>query len=78
MDDLKKIIAASLRISPSTLSDNSTMNDIVEWDSLSHMTLITEIEEKYEILFTGEDIATMQSIAEIHKRIKKYQEEKNK
>tara|TARA_B100001250_G_scaffold412252_1_gene442977 strand:- start:1142 stop:1366 length:225 start_codon:yes stop_codon:yes gene_type:complete len=72
MDDLIQTIAASLRISPTMLSHNSSMSEIPEWDSLSHMSLITEIEEKYQIRFTGDDIASMQSISEIDKKIKSY------
>ena len=72
MDDLIQTIAGSLRISPSMLSQNSSMSDITEWDSLSHMSLITEIEEKYQIRFSGDDIASMQSIAAIEKKIKQY------
>tara|TARA_Y100001968_G_C19390946_1_gene735560 strand:+ start:1329 stop:1568 length:240 start_codon:yes stop_codon:yes gene_type:complete len=72
MDELIKFIAASLRISHSEIDDSSSMSDIPEWDSLSHMSLIAAIEEKYTIRFTGDDIASMQSISQINEKINKY------
>ncbi len=69
MEDLIKIVAETLRIEPSKLCNLSKMTDIPEWDSLSHMSLIAELEEKYDIQFTGDDIASMQSISEINEKI---------
>tara|TARA_Y100001978_G_C23683075_1_gene430199 strand:- start:732 stop:965 length:234 start_codon:yes stop_codon:yes gene_type:complete len=77
MEELIKIVAETLRVDPSKLSNLSKMTDIPEWDSLSHMSLIAELEEKYNIQFTGDDIASMQSISEINEKIILHIDKKN-
>jgi len=69
MEELIKIVAETLRVEPSKICNLSKMTDIPEWDSLSHMSLIAALEDKYNIQFTGEDIASMQSIYEINEKI---------
>ena len=77
MEELIKIVAETLRVDPSKLSKLSKMTDIPEWDSLSHMALIAELEEKFNIQFTGDDIASMQSISEINEKIILHIDKKN-
>jgi len=77
MEELIKIVAETLRVDPSKLSKLSKMTDIPEWDSLSHMSLIAELEEKFNIQFTGDDIASMQSISEINEKIILHIDKKN-
>ncbi len=72
MDNLKELFAETLRISISKVEDSLTMKDVIEWDSLTHMELIAEIEAKYGIQFTGDEIAEMQSYANIKKLVIKY------
>jgi len=45
--------------------ENWAMNSISEWDSLKHVQLIAELEEKLNIQFDYEDIITMTSIEKI-------------
>ena len=77
MEELIKIVAETLRVDPSKLRNLSKMTDIPEWDSLSHMSLIAELEEKFNIQFTGDDIASMQSISEINEKIILHIDKKN-
>jgi len=72
MEELIKIVAETLRVDPSKISNHSKITDIPEWDSLSHISLIAELEDKYNIQFTGDDIASMQSICEINEKITLY------
>ena len=62
---LKKIMSQTLRISENNIHNEAKMSDIPEWDSLSHMNLIIDIEKEYGIQLSGEDIADMQSIPKI-------------
>lgn len=54
-----------------------TQKDIPSWDSLTHMDLISTLENKYQITFTMQEIFNMNSIQKIidvlknHKSIKK-------
>ena len=39
--------------------------DIENWDSLSHLTLVVELEEFFSVSFEPEDISEMNSLAKI-------------
>jgi acyl carrier protein len=45
--------------------------DIVEWDSLSHLNLIVELEDVLNVSFSKEEIMSMNSIKEIISVIEK-------
>ena len=47
-----------------TLSDETSSEDIEDWDSLTHMQLIVEIEKKYGIKFTTAEIKKAANVGE--------------
>ena len=47
------------------LSDGLTANDIDQWDSLSHMILITEIEKVFSIKFRLKELNKMRNVGDI-------------
>ena len=47
-------------------------NDISEWDSIGHMTLISALEEKFKISIETDDIINFSSFNEGKKILKKY------
>ena len=49
MDKLNKILSEVFRLKEDELNDELTMDDIDNWDSLTHMDLITSIESGFEI-----------------------------
>lgn len=52
-------------------STKININEIENWDSLKHMQLIVGIEEKYEITFSGDEIADISSIEDLINKISK-------
>ena len=46
------------------LSRETTADDIEDWDSLTHMQLIVEIEKKYGIKFTTAEIKKAANVGE--------------
>jgi acyl carrier protein len=70
--EVKEILAKVLEIDIATIFDNTTQKDIAKWDSLQHLNLIVEIEDKYDISIDPEDISEMLSIDKIIEIIKKY------
>jgi len=70
--EVKEILAKVLEIDIATIFDNATQKDIAKWDSLQHLNLIVEIEDKYDISIDPEDISDMLSIDKIIEIIKKY------
>ena len=52
-----------------SLKEIDELNDIEEWDSLSVLTLISEMKRKYSISLTSEDIKSFVTVGDICKRI---------
>lgn len=46
------------------ISNETTADDIEDWDSLTHMQLIVEIEKKYGIKFTTAEIKKAANVGE--------------
>ena len=59
------IIAEALNTDPENLSEGTELQSIRNWDSMTHMIMITKIEERLNIEFTGDEIATMTTIKDI-------------
>ena len=51
------------------LSDSTTADDIEDWDSLSHITLISEIEDAFGIKFSMKDVTDVKNVGEMFIRI---------
>jgi acyl carrier protein len=47
------------------INDNLTANDVDAWDSLHHLTLITEIESFFSITLGISDVLEMENIGEV-------------
>ena len=46
------------------ITDETTAEDIEDWDSLSHISLIREIEEQFQIRFTTEEVLKAKNVGE--------------
>ncbi len=48
-----------------TLRDETTAQNIPDWDSLTHINLIIEIEDEFALKFTVEDITGLKNVGEM-------------
>ncbi|MBQ3656450.1 MAG: acyl carrier protein [Bacteroidales bacterium] len=53
------------------LTENTTANDVEEWDSLSHIQLIVAIEKHFKIKFTSPEILSWKNVGELLETIAK-------
>jgi acyl carrier protein len=65
MNQLNEILCQVFRLKQDQLSDELTMEDIDRWDSLTHMDLITSIEEGLGVELTMDEIMAMTDIQTI-------------
>lgn len=47
------------------ISDGTTAADIAGWDSLTHITLLSSIEEEFGIKFTMKDVLEMKNVGDM-------------
>lgn len=47
------------------VTEETTAEDIEDWDSLTHITLITEIENEFDFKFGMKDVLGMQNVGEM-------------
>jgi len=55
--------AIALNISQDQIKDSLAYQSIPEWDSISHMILISKLEEDFEVSIDTEDVIDMSSVA---------------
>ena len=56
---LKNVFAHIFHLQNKDINNSSSMKNIEKWDSLNHIGLINEIEEKFNLQFNDEDIVKM-------------------
>lgn len=59
---MDKLIAVVFGIPADAVHDDLAFDDIATWDSLTHMQLITALEDSYKVMLTGDEIADMRSV----------------
>ncbi len=47
------------------VTDEMTAEDIEDWDSLTHLTMISEVESAFGMRFKMKDISTMKNVGEM-------------
>lgn len=72
MEKINQIIIELLKVSEEQASLNLGMDDVTNWDSLTHMNLIVSIEREFHIEISGDDIAEMTSFNAIRTIVAKY------
>jgi acyl carrier protein len=69
VDSLIQLFAEVLEINPAQLNDNSSPDNVKEWDSLSAMKLVAAIEEKFNIRLSTREILKMSTIGRARKTL---------
>jgi acyl carrier protein len=75
MNNLQKyqnIFIKSLAIDRKKFNENLKYNEIIEWDSIGHMTLMSGLEEGFNISIETDDIVDFNSFKKGMKILKKY------
>ena len=60
----KKSFVKGLEINEGIDLENLKYNDIPEWDSIGHMSLISELEQNFNLTFDTDDIVNFSSFSE--------------
>lgn len=75
MNDIKQqvidTIANALGVDRGVLTDDLSIGDIPEWDSVGNMTIISAIEEQMGVEFPIDDLFDLSSIAALVEEVEK-------
>ena len=75
MDNMAKyreIFCETFNVNESELGEEFTFKSVKQWDSVAHLTLISELEDAFDIMFDAEDILHFESYLNGIKILKKY------
>ena len=67
-----EIFKSALNIGDDKLTENLKYNEIDEWDSIGHMTLVAALEEEFKITLETDDIIDFSSFKKGKEILKKY------
>lgn len=68
MDTLEKVIeivATTCDVDKSEVNENSTVGDFPAWDSVGHLSILSSIEEAFDISFEPEEMMEMEDVKDI-------------
>ena len=69
----KTAFTNALMIDEDKIVDSLKYQSIPEWDSVSHMILITELEDAFDISIDTDDVIDMNSVAKAKEILAKYE-----
>ncbi len=72
LERYKSTFIKSLSINESSFKDTLEYNEIPEWDSIGHMTLMSGLEEEFEITLETDDIVDFSSFKKGIEILSKY------
>jgi acyl carrier protein len=71
-EKLHNAFAEALNIDASIINDELKYRSIPQWDSISHMVLISTLEEKFNVSISTDDVIDLSSVGKAKEILKKY------
>ena len=68
MDTLEKIIeivATTCDVDKSGVTENSTVGDFPAWDSVGHLSILSNVEETFDLSFETEEMMEIEDVKDI-------------
>lgn len=72
MKKLKQILGGVLGIKANKINDKTSPENVKSWDSFHGLLLVTELESRYGVKFTMEDVLSVRNVGDIKTALKKY------
>ena len=54
-DELRKVLSNVFNISEETVNEETSIDNVGEWDSLKHLELVLALEQKFDVTLTEEE-----------------------
>ena len=72
LEQYNKIFMDVLGTDETALNENFTFKDVPQWDSVAHLSLISELEEAFDVMLEADDILHYGSYENGKKILEKY------
>jgi acyl carrier protein len=66
-EQLQEIMATALELPATAIKENSSMEEIEEWDSLGHVHIMIALEQAFDLYMDVDDFAKLDSVPAILK-----------
>ena len=70
IEQIQAVFLAELGIPAEDFSPALAYGAIPEWDSASHMVIITALEERFEIMFDSDELVELSTVARIEQALR--------
>lgn len=71
-EKLYATFAEALNVSADTIKDDLVYQSIPEWDSVTHMVLISQLEDAFGVSIETDDVIDMSSVGKAKEILQKY------
>ena len=75
LEKLTEICREVFEVEDLVITEETTAADVEAWDSLTHLSLINEIEEAYDVAFTLDEVTGSKNVGELITALIKHIEE---
>lgn len=65
MSRIQEVFRDELELDDLVLTDETTADDVEEWDSLSHVQLVVALEKAFNIKFTSREILSWDNVGDL-------------
>ena len=65
-----EIVATTCDVDKSEVNENSTVGDFPAWDSVGHLSILSSVEEAFDISFEPEEMMEMEDVKDIAEAVK--------
>ena len=71
-EEIVQIMSATFNIPAESIKDDLEYQSIPQWDSISHMLLISDLETHFNIVIDTDDVINLSSVGKAKEILKKY------
>ena len=71
MKQFEDIVTEQLRIPKDAIKDSLTPADVPDWDSMSYLLFVAELEKEYKVSFSMDEILNAASLGAVRGLLKK-------
>ena len=65
LEKVIEIVATTCDVEKSEVNENSTVGDFPAWDSVGHLSILSSVEEAFDISFEPEEMMEMEDVKDI-------------